>query len=141
MEKPIVPGLKTTFLVHLIVGLIFGLAYLLIPESLGNLLGWPVKDPLLERTVGAAILGFTASSWWAYREIAWEKVKIVVQMEIVWATLGALVALWGELFAGAPVAGWLNFIILGAFAVAFAYFYLQNTAAQSVSSQPAKSAR
>ncbi len=77
MEKQISNGLKITFLVHLIVGVIFGLIYLLIPEVWGNLVNWPVKEPALYRLVGAAILGFSTSSWLAYRETAWEKVKIV----------------------------------------------------------------
>jgi hypothetical protein len=123
MEKQIVSGLKTTFLVHFIVAVIFGLIYLLIPEVWGNMINWPVKDPPVYRLLGAALLGFAVSSWFAYKETAWEKVKIVVQMEIAWTILGTLVMLWGLLFAGLPVFGWLNAVLLAAFAVAFAYFY------------------
>ncbi len=123
MEKQISSGLKTTFLVHFIVALIFGLTYLLIPEVWGNLINWPVKEPPVYRLLGAALLGFGVSSWFAYKETAWEKVKIVVQMEIAWTILGTLVMLWGLLFAGLPVMGWVNAVILAAFAVAFVYFY------------------
>ena len=84
---------------------------------------WPVKEPPVYRLLGAAILGFGVSSWLAYKEAAWEKVKIVVQMEIAWTILGALVMLWGLIFAGLPVFGWVNAVILAAFAVAFGYFY------------------
>ena len=65
------------------------------------------------------------SSWLAYREAAWEKVKIVVQMEIVWTLLGTLVALWGLIFAGFPKVDWLNALVLGGFAAAFTYFYFR----------------
>jgi hypothetical protein len=125
MEKQISSGLKITFLVHLIVGAILGLIYLLIPEVWGNLINWPVKEPALYRLIGAAVLGFSTSSWLAYRETAWEKVKIVVQMEIVWTILGTLVMLWGLIFAGLPAIGWLNAVILGGFAVAFSVFYFR----------------
>ena len=125
MEKQISSGLKTTFLVHFIVALIFGLVYLLIPDLWGNLISWPIKEPAVYRLVGAAVLGFGASSWWAYKATAWDKVIIVVQMEIVWTILGTLVMLWGLLFAGLPVFGWVNAIILAAFAAAFGYFYFQ----------------
>jgi hypothetical protein len=77
----------------------------------------------MTRLVGAAILGFTSSSWWAYKESSWEKVKIIVQMEIVWTVLATLVLLWGLLFAGLPALEWLNAIIMAAFAVAFSIFY------------------
>jgi len=65
----------------------------------------------------------------AYRETIWDKVKIVVQMEIVWTVLGTLVALWGLLFAGFPTADWLNALVLGGFALAFTYFYFQGQTA------------
>jgi hypothetical protein len=125
MEKQIQSGLKTTFLVHFIVGLIFGLIYLLIPEVWGNLISWPVKEPPAYWGLGAALLGFAVSSWFAYKETAWEKVKIVVQMEIVWTILGTLVMLRGLIFAGLPVFAWVNAVIFAAFAVAFGYFYFQ----------------
>jgi len=125
MEKQIPSGLKTTFLVHFIVALIVGLIYLLIPDVQGNLVGWPIKEPTVYRLIGAAILGFGTSSWLAYKETAWEKVKIVVQMEIVWTILGTLVNLWGQIFAGLPAVGWVNVVILGGFAVAFSVFYFR----------------
>jgi len=123
MEKQISPGLKTLFLVHAIVSTIFGLAYLLMPDVWGSLTGVPMQEPGWYRAIGAAILGFATSSWLAYREAAWEKVKIVVQMEIVWSILGTLVALWGLIFAGFPTADWLSALVLGGFAVAFTYSY------------------
>jgi hypothetical protein len=124
MEKNILPGLKSLFLVHMIVGIIFGLIFLLIPEIWGNLIGWPVTEPVIYRLYAAALLGLTASSWFAYKETAWDRVKIVVQMEIIWLILGTLVTLWGLFFAGAPVfASWLYFVILAGLAIAFSFFY------------------
>jgi hypothetical protein len=123
MEKKIKPGLKYTFLVHFIVGLIFGLAYLLIPETFGDLFGWPALDPAVSRLLGAALLGYATSSILAYRETAWEKVIIVVRMEIVWLALAVLVMLWGMIFGGLPAIGWLDTAILAAFLVAFSVFY------------------
>lgn len=125
MEKQISPGLKTTFLIHAVLGTIFGLAYLLMPEVWGNLIGVPMQEPGWYRAIGAAILGFASSSWLAYKETAWEKVKIVVQMEIVWTVLGTLVTLWGLIFADFPTGDWLNVLVLGGFAVAFSVFYFR----------------
>ena len=122
MEKQISSGLKVTFLVHVIVGAIFGLVMLLVP-GMWNLLGVTVQEPAMYRLTGAAILGFTTSSWLAYKETAWEKVKIVVQMEIVWTILATLVLLWGLIFAGLPAIEWMNAVIMGGFAAAFSFFY------------------
>jgi len=118
-------GLKTTFLIHFIVALIFGLGFLLIPNVLGNLYGLNVQEPEIYRLLGGAMLGFAVSSWLSYKATDWESVRIVVVMEIVWPTLGTLVMLYGLLFAGFPVLGWLNAVILAAFAIAFGWFYFR----------------
>jgi signal transduction histidine kinase len=123
MEKQISYGLRITFLVHVIVAGIFGLVFLLIPEMFGGMMGAPIKEPSTFRLLGAALVAFAASSWFAYRETVWERVKIVVQMEIVWTILGVLATLWGLMFEGLPTADWMNVLILGAFAVAFIFFY------------------
>jgi len=123
MDEQIPYGLKITFFVHVVVAGIFGLVFLLIPEMFGGMMGAPIKEPSTFRLVGAALIAFAASSWFAYRETLWERVKIVVQMEIVWTILGALATSWGLMFEGLPTADWMNVLILGAFAVAFIFFY------------------
>jgi len=123
MEKQIPKGLKTTFLVHMILAVIFGAGFLLVPEMVTGMLGARTVEPSTFRLVGAAMLAFGASSWLAYRQTLWDRVKIVVQIEIVWTVLGVLATLWGLMFEGLPAADWMNVLILGAFALAFAYFY------------------
>jgi len=125
MEKQMATGLKTTFLVHFIVALIFGLTLLLLPQA-WTLVGFPVREVPPYRLVGAAMLGFAASSWLSYKATVWEKVKIVVQMEIVWTVLAALVFLWGILFAALPVFGWVGFVLMVGFAAAFNVFYARS---------------
>ena len=116
-------GLRTLFLVHFVLGLVFGLAYLFIPGIFMGWLGVSLKDEFPYRIVGAAVLAFTASSWYCYKAAEWERVKIVVLAEIVWTVLVALVGLYGLIFAGAPAAFWINVIIMAGFAAAFTYYY------------------
>ena len=123
MNTKLSQGLKTTFLIHFIVALLFGLGYLLIPTTVGNWYGLDVQEPAIYRLLGGALLGFAASSWLSYQATDWESVRIVVVMEIVWTVLGTLVMLYALLYAGFPVLGWINAIILAAFAVAFGWFY------------------
>ncbi len=122
MNAPIASGLKTTFLVHAIVGVVFGLGYLLIPATVGGWFGVPMTDPAW-RILGAALIGFGMSSWWGFRASGWSAVAIVVQMELVWTVLGALATIWMLMTGALPVMGWVNAVILLAFAVAFGYFY------------------
>ena len=118
-------GLKTTFLIHFIVALLFGLSFLLIPIAVGNLYGLNVQEPDTYRLLGAAMLGFAVSSWLAYGATDWESVRIVVVMEMVWTVLGTLVMLYALLIAGFPALGWINAVVLAAFAIAFGRFYFQ----------------
>jgi hypothetical protein len=118
-------GLRTLFLVHFVLGLIFGLLYLFIPGVFMGWLGVSLKDEFAYRTAGAAVLAFAVSSWLCYKAAEWERVKIVVLAEIVWAGLVALLSLYGLLFAGVAAAFWINVIIMAGFAAAFAYFYIR----------------
>lgn len=127
MERQVLPGLKTTFLIHFIVGGITGLLLLLVPDFWGGIVGVSNVEPWF-RMLGAAVLAFTASSWWAYHEILWERVKIIVEMELVWTVLGTIVGAWGMFMFAMPTLLWINPLILAAFAIAFGYFYLRETA-------------
>ncbi|MGQ9625532.1 MAG: hypothetical protein ACUVV0_01335 [Anaerolineae bacterium] len=122
-QKKISTGLRATFLIHLIIGGIFGLIYLLIPDLFGSWIGWPVKEMTLYRVLGAAILGYAFSSYLAYRETAWESVRIVVLAEIAWTILGVIAMAYGMIVLALPAVGWAFVVVLGAFAVAFIAFY------------------
>ena len=123
MENQISSGLKTLFLVHFIVGIVFALIFLLIPTVYGNVVGWEVKDPGAFRLIGAAMLGFSSTSILCFRNPVWEKVKITVVMEIVWTALGTLATVWALLFEGFPPIAWLNVVLLGLFVIFFLIFY------------------
>lgn len=62
MDKQISSGLKKMFLLHFIVGIVFGLMFLLFPIVYGNVVDWKVRDPGAFRLVGAAMLGFATTS-------------------------------------------------------------------------------
>ena len=124
MEKQSSKGLKNLFLFHFIVAIVFGLTYLLIPETFASIVQWPLRETFPYRLLGAALLGFGVSSWLAFKNPLWESVKIVVVMEIVWCGLGTLVMLWGMFTQGLPAIGWLNTVLMAFFTVTFGYYLI-----------------
>ena len=67
MSKQISSGLKTIFLIHFIIATLFGLIYMLIPNLYGQIVNWPIKETAIYRLVGAALIGYGASSWFALK--------------------------------------------------------------------------
>jgi hypothetical protein len=125
MDTNISSGLRITFLAHFIVALIFGLAFLLLPGQTGSLYGMQIPQADIYRLLGAALLGYAASSWLCYQESNWESVRIVVFTEILWTLLGTLVMLNALLLSGFPALGWINALIFAAFCAAFSWFYFR----------------
>ena len=124
MDRTIPSGLKATFLAHSVITGLVGLQHVIAPRWWTDLVGLEIQITVTWRVIGAALLAFAVSSWLAYREDAWDRVRIVVVMEIVWSALGALVIVWGILDEGAPPLEWVNVALLAVFAAVFTYFYV-----------------
>ena len=118
-------GLKTTFLVHAVVALVFGIVLYVIPGTFLSLVGWKAFDASMSRAFAAALLALAISSWFGYRAARWEEVRIVVQMEAAFTVLGAVAGLYGFFVKGAPAVIWVAIVILVAFAAAWIYFFSQ----------------
>jgi len=123
MDKPISSGLKSLFLFHAVAGLVFGLAFLVIPATVAGWFSMPHTDEPYLRLLGAAILGFSATSVAGYLAHYWDEVKIVVQGEFVWTGLAAVLSLWFVLDGTWPAGGWVYFGLMAIFFLAFGYVY------------------
>jgi len=124
MERQVTAGLRYTFLVHGIMMTIFALTYLFLPVLWGDLTGCLSNQvPQVFRVFGTTILGLAITSLLAYRETSWDKVKIVAQMERILNILYPIVILLVLLFEDLPKIGWMYFVVMSGFAIAFNLFY------------------
>ncbi len=126
-EKEVSKVLKITFLVHFVVAVILGFLYLFLPDEFVALFSWPYSDPVAIRLLGAAFLGLGISSALGSRESDWEKVKIVVVMEIIWLAVAFVVTLLSVIIAGTGLGGLLFVFISVAFLGLFIFSYFQTT--------------
>jgi hypothetical protein len=151
MDRPISNGLRTTFLVHLVISAILGIALFLVPGRTLNLLGWvpdwvqlpntdqsipgqTFVDPVVTRILGAALLALAFSSWRGWSGSAparkWSEVAFLVELETIFNVLGALAILAGVFLMDRrmPAIGWVLFVVQIAFAVTFGRAWRQSRA-------------
>jgi hypothetical protein len=116
--------LKNTFIVHIVIGFFFGFSFLLIPDIFSEFIGWEpeVFDPI-NRVFGAAIIGLTSGSILALLDPDWEKVVILVRIEILWLFLGCLAMIYGMMTSDYPAFGWVNVLVLAFLLALFSVGY------------------
>jgi hypothetical protein len=126
MEKQLTLGLKYTLLAHSIAMAVFALIYIFTPVLWGDLTGCLSNQvPQVFRLFGTAILGYAISSFLAYRESSYEKVKITAQMNCIITALFTIILLLGLFFWDLPSIGWMYFAVMLGFAIAFNNFYFK----------------
>jgi hypothetical protein len=127
MEKQVPTGLKYTFLAHGIAMTFFTVALVFFPVQYGDLTGCLSNQvPEVFRLMGSVIFGYAISSFLAFRETLWERVKIVVQMDCLVTIAFPIVMLLALLFWDFPPIGWMSFTMMVGFAIAFNYLYLNS---------------
>ncbi len=120
-------GLKTLFGIHAVVALLIGAPLLVAPGRVLLWLGWAPIDPIVSRLLGAALLALAWSSFrgWQALRLRSAQVAFLVEMEAVFTVLGCVGLLRHLLFGRWPLAPWLAFAVLTAFAVAWIAFLVR----------------
>jgi uncharacterized membrane protein len=117
MKGQTIKVLRITLLVYAIYSLIYGLLHVISPELM------MAKDPAIERVLGAAFMAFGLGAGLAYLEKAWEKVRLVVLVQIIWMVVYTLTMAWGILVGGIPTIAWGPTAIGAVFAILLAVLY------------------
>lgn len=120
------PNFKYIFLGHFFIAIIFGVLLLLFPLWFAGIVNWPSEELYFTRLSGAMFLGLGAGSFLAFRETEWERVKIVVLLEIVWLFLGCVVNIYGIIAITQVFIIWFNTVLQIAMLAAFLFMYLKH---------------
>ena len=133
MATKISKPLKWTFFIHFIVTLFFGVVFTMLVDFYLGIIGWPYFDPITLQLFGFTFYAFSLSSFIAWKETEWEKVKTIVIMEIAWFMGGVYVMFWSiywgiqlPFLPELPLMGWIYLIIFSAFLITFIVFYIQH---------------
>ncbi|MFB0546312.1 MAG: hypothetical protein ACETWB_05330 [Anaerolineae bacterium] len=111
--------LKSTFLIHAVVGVLSGAPLLIAPGRFLQWIGWAPIDPIISRVLGAGLLALAWSSFRGWRATERAQVAILVEMEAVFTVLGCVGVLRHLLSAPYPLMVWIVFAILAIFAIAW----------------------
>lgn len=129
MATQIPNGLRTTYLIHFIWALIFGLAGTLAAKLVGQIAGHPVTDVDVNMLMGVAALTFALASWFAYRAKSWEQISILTAAECFFnlvGGIGGIIAFFAPSLLGIPAlppVQLLVSVILLLLGIAFGYYY------------------
>lgn len=92
-----------------LVNLVVGLGFFFLPEIHSPL--WPTSIPtILDRFIGAIILGNAAGAFWLAREREWARVRPLAIVAVVYGTLVAFALLYHLLWLGASSSFWIYFL-------------------------------
>jgi len=116
-------GLKTWFVIHFVIDMLFAIPLLLLPEMILPLFGWESFDPVMPRLVGAALLGIGGESLFS-RNATGEAFNALLRLKIIWAS-GAILALGLGILRGGPPATWGFLVIFVGFLVIWIYFKIK----------------
>jgi len=117
MNQSLPSAARVAFLCHLIVAVLLGLGFLIIPATVGSWFDYSIAtdiEPII-RCFGAMILGFGGlTSYYGYRAQSWERVAYIVHGEITYLAIQTVVLLVSAIAGVGPALGNWVFTILSA---------------------------
>ena len=112
-------ALRITILIYAIILVPSGLFHMVGPQTV------VAEAQAIERVLGGAMLAFALGAGLAYLEKAWDRVKIVVLIQVAWMTLYTITLAWGILTGGLLADAWPTTIIGAILAILFAFLYIR----------------
>jgi hypothetical protein len=115
MSSEILKSLKIILLVQAGIFVVFGIFFTFFVETYVELFSWPHLDPTAGRFIGVIFLSFAFVAILVWREKEWERIELIVVLDILMCILGAIIQIIGVFIDGTGWAGWFNFALMLAF--------------------------
>ncbi len=114
-------SLRTWFLIHFIVDVIFAIPLLFFPEWTLGLFGLKTIETVTPRLVGAALIGIGGTSYFTKEK----DFSIMLTLKILWS-LSAILGLLLAIYSGAPSLVWVIAGIFALFSGIWIYYKISN---------------
>jgi hypothetical protein len=121
---------------------VIGFMFFFLPELPGLHAIWPVSiSPVLDRFIGAIILGNAVGALWLSAEQEWARVRPLALVASVYGTLVALALLYHLLWLKASPFFWLYFLFDVPFLLVFYGLFIYHDIVPLLTKQKTKSAK
>ncbi|MFW9929440.1 MAG: hypothetical protein ACFFD1_08625 [Candidatus Thorarchaeota archaeon] len=124
MGSDILKSLKIILLVQAAIFVLFGIFFTFFVEAYVQIFSWPNLDPTAGRFIGVVFLSFAFVAVLVWREKEWERIELIVILDILMCILGAIIMIIGIFIDGTGWAGWLNFALMLAFFIFLLFSYI-----------------
>ncbi|MGD8406952.1 MAG: hypothetical protein PVJ21_25055 [Anaerolineales bacterium] len=115
-------GLRTWFVVHFVVDVLFAIPLLFFPQMLLDLFNWRTYDPIMTRLVGAALMGIGVESLLG-RNASADTFRAMLNLKVIWAS-SALIAIGIGIAEGVASTAWSLFTIFFVFWCVWVYYHV-----------------
>lgn len=117
--------------------LVVGLGFFFLPELHPTL--WPTSIPvILDRFIGAIILGNAAGAFWLATEREWARVRPLAIVAVVYGTLVAFALLYHLLWLGASSTFWIYFLFDVPFLLVYSILFIYHDIAPRMAKRAAR---
>ncbi len=124
MKSDIRSGLRSTFLIAWIGGLVFAVTSLAVPDLVASYSGLPGKDLPVYQQAGGAILGYTVGAFLMWRAASWDQVRISLIAALTFAALSALGAFYYVVLKGVTTPALIVVLLYSIFlTVGYCYYF------------------
>jgi preprotein translocase subunit SecY len=134
--------LRTFLMIASVIGLVFALALLLVPQFMDTTYGTSATpgEILTDRFFGATLLAVAVITWLA-RDLTGASVRPVLMGGLIGEAVGLVVSLLGVLSGVMNATGWLNVALYLLLGLGFAYFQFMPPSKPAARPAPAKRKR
>ena len=121
MASAVPQSLRSWFLVHFVVDMVFAVPLMIAPEWSLSLMRFPVIDPFTTRLVAAALFGIGGVSYLVHKK-GKETYVTMLLLKLIWSAAAVIGLVWTLI--SQPI--FMGYVIAGIFAVFFCiwmYYY------------------
>ena len=121
--------LKNLFTVNAVVAILYGLGFLLVPETVLSLYGLDLSAGglIITQYLGTAFIGFAVLMWLQRTKEHTDARRAVVLGFLIHFVIGLVLSVISALSGVMNALGWLNVVIYLVFTMGYGYFQFVNT--------------